>query len=154
MTITLNFWPIQCFKITKRRIDPCPAHTARNKGSFTTMVLWPVNPFCPQLYFTRIIRKYRFKKKSVLKFPEFSIWKRLLPFLQKILSMLPWEWMRHFTTFLCTCIIKMSYNILKLLEVDRNHLWFVILKVSLIFQAKKIIYPIQITSEHRNGKIV
>ena len=38
-------------QITKRRIDPCPAHTARNKGSFTTMVLWTVNPFCPQLYF-------------------------------------------------------------------------------------------------------
>ena len=37
-------------QITKRRIDPCPAHTARNKGSFTTMVLWTVNPFCPQLY--------------------------------------------------------------------------------------------------------
>ena len=29
-------------QITKRRIDPCPAHTARNKGSFTTMVLWIV----------------------------------------------------------------------------------------------------------------
>ena len=37
-------------KFTKRRIDPCPAHTARNKGSFTTMVLWNVNPLFPQLY--------------------------------------------------------------------------------------------------------
>ena len=27
-------------KITKGRIDPCPAHTAHNKGSFTTIVLW------------------------------------------------------------------------------------------------------------------
>ena len=27
-------------QITKRRIDPCPAHTARSKGSFTSMVLW------------------------------------------------------------------------------------------------------------------
>ena len=32
-------------KITKRRIDPCPAHTARNKGSFTTMVLWTAQGF-------------------------------------------------------------------------------------------------------------
>ena len=32
-------------KITKRRIDPCPAHTARNKGSFTTMVLWIAQGF-------------------------------------------------------------------------------------------------------------
>ena len=32
-------------KITKRRIDPCPAHTARNKGSFTTMVLWTAQRF-------------------------------------------------------------------------------------------------------------
>ena len=32
-------------KITKRRIDPCPAHTARNKGSFTTMVLWTTQRF-------------------------------------------------------------------------------------------------------------
>ena len=30
-------------KITKGRIDPCPDHTARNKGSFTTtMALWTV----------------------------------------------------------------------------------------------------------------
>ena len=32
-------------KITKRRIDPCPAHTTRNKGSFTTNVLWSVKSF-------------------------------------------------------------------------------------------------------------
>ena len=32
-------------KITKGRIDPCPAHTARNKGSFTTMVLWIAQRF-------------------------------------------------------------------------------------------------------------
>ena len=32
-------------QITKRRIDPCPAHTARNKGSFTTMVLWTAQRF-------------------------------------------------------------------------------------------------------------
>ena len=32
-------------KITKQIIDPCPAHTARNKGSFTTMVLWTVQRF-------------------------------------------------------------------------------------------------------------
>ena len=32
-------------QITKRRIDPCPAHTARNTGSFTTMVLWSVKSF-------------------------------------------------------------------------------------------------------------
>ena len=37
-------------QFTKRRIDPCPAHTACNKGSFTTMVLWTVNPLFPQLY--------------------------------------------------------------------------------------------------------
>ena len=37
-------------QFTKRRIDPCPAHTACNKGSFTTMVLWNVNPLFPQLY--------------------------------------------------------------------------------------------------------
>ena len=37
-------------QFTKRRIDPYPAHTARNKGSFTTMVLWTVNPLFPQLY--------------------------------------------------------------------------------------------------------
>ena len=32
-------------QITKRKIDPCPSHTARNKGSFTTMVLWIVQRF-------------------------------------------------------------------------------------------------------------
>ena len=32
-------------QITKRRIDHCPAHTARNKDSFTTMVLWSVKSF-------------------------------------------------------------------------------------------------------------
>ena len=32
-------------QITKRRIDPCPAHTTRNKGSFTTMALWIVQRF-------------------------------------------------------------------------------------------------------------
>ena len=37
-------------QFTKPRIDPCPADTARNKGSFTTMVLWTVNPLFPQLY--------------------------------------------------------------------------------------------------------
>ena len=47
-------------QITKRRIDPCPAHTARNKGSFTTMVLWTVNPFCPQLYFRALIYRFTF----------------------------------------------------------------------------------------------
>ena len=30
--------------------------------------------------------------------------------------MLPWKWKRHFTTLLCTCIIKMSKNMLKLLD--------------------------------------
>ena len=34
-------------QITKRRIDPCPAHTARNKGSFTTMVLWTAHCIGP-----------------------------------------------------------------------------------------------------------
>ena len=32
-------------KITNRRTDPCPAHTARNKGSFTTVVLWTAQGF-------------------------------------------------------------------------------------------------------------
>ena len=32
----------------------------------------------------------------------------VLAFLQKIVSMLPCVWRMHFTTFLCTCIIKMS----------------------------------------------
>ena len=44
-------------------------------------------------------------RKFVLKFPEFLICKMLFVLLQKILSMLEWEWRRHFTTFLCTCII-------------------------------------------------
>ena len=39
--------------------------------------------------FTRNIFKYMFKKIFALKFPEFLIWKMLLAFLQKILSMLP-----------------------------------------------------------------
>ena len=33
--------------------------------------------------FTRNIHKYRFKKKSVLKFPEFLFWKMLFAFLIK-----------------------------------------------------------------------
>ena len=32
-------------QITKGMIYPCPAHTARNMGSFTTMVLWIVQRF-------------------------------------------------------------------------------------------------------------
>ena len=32
-------------KIAKRRIDSCPAHTARNKGSFNTIVLWIAQGF-------------------------------------------------------------------------------------------------------------
>ena len=32
-------------QITKGKIDHCPAPTARNKGSFTTMVLWIVQRF-------------------------------------------------------------------------------------------------------------
>ena len=49
----------KCIKITKRRIDPCPALTARNKGSFTTMVLWNVHGIlsstvCPSANFTKI----------------------------------------------------------------------------------------------------
>ena len=47
----------KCIKITKRRIDPCPAHTARNTGSFTTMVLWTVNPLFPQLYVFWILER-------------------------------------------------------------------------------------------------
>ena len=54
--------------------------------------------------------------------------------------MLLWEWKRHFTTFLCTCIIKMSENMLKLLEVDLN-LWFVIMKVSLVIFCSTVNSP-------------
>ena len=38
--------------------------------------------------FTRNIRKYRFKKKSVLKLPKFWMWKMLFTFLHIILPML------------------------------------------------------------------
>ena len=54
-------------QITKGRIDPCPAHTARNKGSFTTMVLWIVQGFLgstvssnPQLTLDGPRRKFDF----------------------------------------------------------------------------------------------
>ena len=53
-------------QVTKGRIDPCPAHTARNKGSFTTMVLWTVNPLFPQLYvYTSIISLYSLIFQSI-----------------------------------------------------------------------------------------
>ena len=48
----------KCIKITKRRIDPCPAHTARNKGSFTTMVLYGLyKDFWAQLYLKKPFNK-------------------------------------------------------------------------------------------------
>ena len=50
-------------------------------------------------------------------------------------AMFEWEWMSGFTIFLYmylrTVFIKISQNMFKLVEVDRN-LWFFILKVTLI----------------------
>ena len=53
-------------------------------------------------------------------------------FLHQILPILEWSLMSDFTIFLCTFIIKISLNVLKLLKVDLN-LWFLILKVDLLF---------------------
>ena len=39
---TISQGPKKSIQISKGRIDPCPAHTACNKGSFTAMVLWIV----------------------------------------------------------------------------------------------------------------
>ena len=50
--------------------------------------------------FTRNIHKYSFKKKSVLKFPEFSSWKMLFAFLSKILSMLVRSWRLSYNTLI------------------------------------------------------
>ena len=35
---------------SRGRIYPCPAHTARNSGSFTPYTLWSVESFFPQLH--------------------------------------------------------------------------------------------------------
>ena len=78
--------------------------------------------------FHRNIHKYRFKKKSALKFPEFWILKMLFIFLHIILPMLEWSLRCDFATFLYTCIIKISK---KMLKVNLN-LWFLILKVTLL----------------------
>ena len=55
----------------------------------------------------------------------------LFIFLHIILPMLEWSLRCDFTIFLCTCIIKISLNMLKLLEMNIN-LWFLILKVALL----------------------
>ena len=64
--------------------------------------------FLEDTRFTRNIHKYRFKKKSVLKFPEFSFWKMLFAFLSKILSMLVRSLRLTYNTMKYTFIIKIS----------------------------------------------
>ena len=50
-------------QITKGRIDPCPAHTARNKGSFTTMVLWIAQRFLSSTVFRNDREYWHFIEK-------------------------------------------------------------------------------------------
>ena len=50
-------------KLTKQIIDPCLAHTARNKGSFTTMVLWIVQRFLSStVYYYKCTLRYLIRK--------------------------------------------------------------------------------------------
>ena len=57
------------------------------------------------------------RKKSVLKFPEFSIWKMLLTFLQNVVSILSWEWSRHFTLiFKFASVVWLSHFISETIE--------------------------------------
>ena len=60
----------KCIKITKRRIDPCPAHTARNKGSFTTMVLWTAQRFLSSTVYEGKSRIIATASKSASKQPH------------------------------------------------------------------------------------
>ena len=40
----------KCVYFSKGRIHSCSMDTTRYKGSFTSMALWTVNPFFPQVY--------------------------------------------------------------------------------------------------------
>ena len=53
----------KCIHFAKRRIDPCPAHTARNYGSFTPYALWSVKSFNSPTVCTYILFKIQLNRR-------------------------------------------------------------------------------------------
>ena len=56
----------KCTHFSRGRIHSCPAGTARNQGSFTSMALWSVQSFLSSTVYTRTSLNYVYEVTSAL----------------------------------------------------------------------------------------